>query len=237
MGDHPFRRLTNKGDRLNELEKVVIEAVVTLSVTVFSNLTFEQIYDKLLSQAPIPTGFTSRDVKEQLNRIEGVVMNTSAIVQRLQTDVANLQAGITTLTTAINTAITDIGNLAGSGDAAALAQVADNLEAAVSSIQSEGAALNNAENPPAPVTLAISPSSATVANGATQQFTSNIPSINWGANTPAGGTVSNGLYTAPASPTQPSDIVQCTTADGTQTASASITLSGFTAPASAAKAV
>jgi len=101
----------------------------------------------------------------------------------------------------------EIKSLAGQG-------VSDQSIANLQSIQS---ALASFKGVP---TVSITPPSATVAAGATQQFDANV-GVTWSA---AGGTIDNaGLYTAPA--TAGTDTVTATAADGSgATATAAVTV-------------
>ena len=90
---------------------------------------------------------------------------------------------------------------------------------------------------PTPIVIALSPRSATVPTGATQQFTPSVTgsantSVTWSVNGTAGGnltvgTISSlGLYTAPASVPIPSKVTVTATsvADPSKTAAASVTV-------------
>lgn len=99
-----------------------------------------------------------------------------------------------------------------------------------------GGSGNNGTGPPAPVAITISPISATLAAGATQQFKATVTgstntAVNWQVNGVAGGnpqlgTISTaGLYTAP-SPSQPLQVTvtAVAVADTNKTATAAVTV-------------
>lgn len=96
----------------------------------------------------------------------------------------------------------------------------------VKSLNDSVTAAQAALNPPPPVSVSISPTTASLAPGATQQFSATVSnatdtSVTWKAGT---GTVdANGMYTAPA--TTGTDTVTATSnADPTKSASASVTI-------------
>ena len=84
--------------------------------------------------------------------------------------------------------------------------------------------------PPAPVTVSVTPATATLYGGQTQQFTATVTNtsntaVTWTI-TPAGtGTIStSGLYTAPATITTPQTVTVTATSQASTTASASSTV-------------
>src|SRR2546425_1092533 len=99
-------------------------------------------------------------------------------------------------------------------------------------------------SPPAQVSITISPTSASVAVGQTQQFTASVSGtsntgVTWAVNGTIGGgsTVgtisSNGLYTAPNTPPNPATVTVTvtSTANTSKSASASVTItSGVSGP-------
>lgn len=165
-------------------------------------------------------------------------------VQTLQSKVATLQTAFDAQSKAVNDANTRFGNEistlndlvkqlrdnAGSGNEDAINAIADKVEASTSTIGiiADGLTASATQEDtleqaaPAPVTLSISPATVTLAPGATQQFSANVP-VTWKSNPDLGRNITaDGLYIAPASAT--SDTVTATTMDGTQSMSASISI-------------
>jgi hypothetical protein len=171
-------------------------------------------------------------LKEQLTRLEKITMATSSGVQALQTQVSQVQQQVTAMQAAVASANTRLLNsiaalqaqLAGSspGDPAAIAAAVTSLQQVSASLQS----VATSETAEDVTTLTISPSTLTIAAGATQQFSANIP-VNWSA---ANGSITQaGLYTAPTGGT--TDTVTAISTDGTnQTASVSVSVSPSTTP-------
>lgn len=195
------------------------------------HMTVEQLYDR------ITTSFTVKAVIEQLDRMEKLMSTGNTALARLETDAANLQTQLTNLQNSQATLAADLAaanarleadilalqNLAGSGDTDAITAVATSLESTLSgmqAVQSQMDAISTGEVTVG-VALTISPTTANVAFGGSQQFTANV-SVNWSA---AKGSISSaGMYTPPTDTTQTSDTVTATTPDGTQSATAVITL-------------
>lgn len=111
-------------------------------------------------------------------------------------------------------------NEIGSGNTTRLTAIADSLEASLGQFKTIQTNLEaNAAAEDAVDVLTVSPTTATVAPGATQQFTANMP-VTWTAGSGSIGT--DGLYTAPTNGAT-SDTVTATTTEG-KTASASVTI-------------
>lgn len=106
------------------------------------------------------------------------------------------------------------------------------------SLVSCGGGGGSSSQPPANVTIAISPTSATVAAGTTQQFSASVSgtsntAVTWQVNNTTGGNstvgtiTTAGLYTAPAIVPSPATVTvtAVSQADSTQSASATVTIS------------
>ncbi len=106
-----------------------------------------------------------------------------------------------------------------------------------------GASNSGDNNPPPSVAIAISPTSATLAAGATQQFQATVTgstntAVTWqvngvaGGNTQSGTISATGLYTAPSS-SQPLQVTvtAVAAADSSKTATAAVTVNASTPPA------
>ena len=96
----------------------------------------------------------------------------------------------------------------------------------VTSLNSAVKAAQDAVNPPAPVSVSISPTSATLAVGATQQFSATVTgsantSVTWSAT--LGSVDASGLYTAPAA-AGTDTVIATSVADPTKSASASVSV-------------
>ena len=106
----------------------------------------------------------------------------------------------------------------------------------VSGLGSTGCGVVSKTQPPIPVNVTISPTSATVATGGTQQFTATVNTSNtavtWQVNGVTGGNAtvgtisSSGLYTAPATvqSTTTVTVTAVSQADPTKSASAQVTI-------------
>jgi subtilisin family serine protease len=83
---------------------------------------------------------------------------------------------------------------------------------------------------PAPVSVSVTPSSATLNGGQSKQFTANVTNsaagVIWSVNPAVGGIASTGLYTAPATinSTRTVTVTATSNSDSTKTASAIVTL-------------
>lgn len=121
----------------------------------------------------------------------------------LQTMVANLTAAITQAVTDITELINQVSALNGLNPTAVEAVVAQG-NAALANLQTAITAANNELNPPPPnaTSVSVSPATATIAVGATQQFTASVAgttnqTVEWSASD--GSIDQTGLFTAPAS--------------------------------------
>lgn len=157
-----------------------------------------------------------------------ITMSTVTGTQAL----ADLTKLITDLTTAVGNAATEltailaaIKNNNGADPVAVEAQVTAG-EGLVANLNAAVAAAQAALNPPV-VAVSVSPTSATLAVGATQQFSATVTgatdtSVTWSATS---GTVdSTGLYTAPATAGS-GQVTATSNADSTKSASSSVTFS------------
>lgn len=147
----------------------------------------------------------------------------------------DLQQGVGDLTTAVQATTAELTTLLDDIIAANGVQPAQ-VEASVAQIRQLVTNLNTAvasaqatTNPPAPVVVAINPSSATLAPNGTTQFVASVSggatggdqSVKWTAQ--SGQVDANGNYTAPAS--NGTDVVTATSnQDSTKNATASVTI-------------
>lgn len=129
-------------------------------------------------------------------------------------------------TAAIKSLIDDISSLHGLNPTAVEAIVAKG-NAILQAMEASTKAAQDAVNPPAVVAVSVSPTSATLALGATQQFSATVQnatdsSVVWSVSPDGAGSVDqNGMFTAPA--TAGSATVTATSnADNTKSASASV---------------
>jgi hypothetical protein len=249
MSLHRVWHLMTKLDQ-SEVEAMLLKSILILSITTFNSKSLEQIYDLLASLEQTMPDNPNASMKDQLKRIEATVMATSTGVQRLQADeaamrktLADLQAQLATFLTALSDAegrleadIAALRSQGGAGDPAAIAAIADSLEStqaafsAVTSQLTQAAQTQLAVDPaaaPAPtptsVTLTISPTSVTTVRDATVQFSANVAGVTFRA---ANGSIdATGLYTPPVDPSVMSDTVVVALADGSQNASASVSIS------------
>lgn len=183
----------------------------------------------------------SESLKEQLNRIEkGIHMNTNSL-QRLQADavkqsqmLADMQQAMKDMGEAqaaagarLEADIAALRNLIGQGgnNDAALAAVADSLESTQAGFQAVTDQLKvNTETAKGVDVFTISPTTATVARSTVQQFTTNDPKATFAAG--SGAIDNTGLYTPSQDPAVTSDTVTATSSDGTQVATASVSITG-----------
>src|SRR5213082_646838 len=110
----------------------------------------------------------------------------------------------------------------------------------VSGLGSTGCGVVSKTQPPIPVNVTISPTSATVATGGTQQFTATVNTSNtavtWqvngvtGGNATVGAISSSGLYTAPGVVPNPATVTvtAVSQADATKSAAAQVTITAAT---------
>src|SRR5881398_2440171 len=110
----------------------------------------------------------------------------------------------------------------------------------VSGLGSTGCGVVSKTQPPIPVNVTISPTSATVATGGTQQFTATVNTSNtavtWQVNGVTGGNAtvgtisSSGLYTAPGVVPNPATVTvtAVSQADATKSAAAQVTITATT---------
>lgn len=181
-------------------------------------------------------------IEQLLLSVKELTMSTNTGMQRLQDDSDAMQAQLTTIQTSLKTMsdalvaanirmendLAALRGAAGSGNADAINAVATKLETtlgALKTIQAQMDATATAEGtldqPVTSTALTVSPTTAQVAPGGTQQFSAST-SVTWKANN---GTIdTNGLYTAPTTG-QTADVITATgVADTTQTATAQITI-------------
>lgn len=174
---------------------------------------------------------------DALSRVQADVKAVSSKMDTLATQVKGVSDGVDSESDTITQLVQEIRNQAGSGNADALNAVADQLEGVgtrldghVSTLQA--AAAKAQQGALAGTTLQIIPPTFSIAAGATQQFTTNLPSTFSAAN---GSVDANGVYTAPTDPAITSDQVTATsTADPTKTATASGSIVAVAAPTTAA---
>lgn len=221
ISEHPVWRALSQ----SEINTLVSGSGPTIGMLI------ERLYDRL-------TGFTENStVIKQLNRMEETLVATNTGVAQLQ-QLANEQAttitqligafdAFVTAQTAANTrmqnSINALLNLSGSGDQAALEAIATEMNTTLQTSQAFLQQLNAAASTEAGVDLlVVTPSTVTVQQGTTQQFTANLP-VTWSATS---GLINStgGLYTPPADPTITSDTVTAITTDTTQTATANVTI-------------
>lgn len=238
---HPIWQIASQETKTDE-EKVMLNAIIELSVTVFTSLTFEQIYDELLEgrQDTMNSGFISRvAVKAQLNQLKEITLNTQTGLQRTQADVATLQGLVAAMQDAIVSSgkaqteanarfaadIAALRNLSGSGDNDALNALADSMEVTLKQLQSSTDQLTAAAVAEAAVDLlTITPSTLSTSRATKTVFSSNDPKATFKA---TNGTVDViGTYTPPIDINIMADTVTATSSDGTQTATCSVTIVG-----------
>lgn len=250
MADHAFWHLMHHTDK-RDVERVLIQAITVLSIDVYTNLTPEQIYDKLLADYEVNfgngphdlqyflhyiagrLGRMERSIHNQLDRMEITLSANQTALSRLQADAETMKALLVTTqanqsaaSAAISAAVarlqSDIDALKAAGnDPVALAAVADSLETTMTGFQgvsdglkasADAAATIDPKTPPAPSNPVVSPATANIPPGGTQQFTSD-KLVSWSA---VSGTIdASGLYTGPADLTITSDVVTATAADNT----------------------
>lgn len=238
---HPIWQIASQETKTDE-EKVMLNAIIELSVTVFTSLTFEQIYDELLEgrQDTMNSGFISRvAVKAQLNQLKEITLSTQTGLQRTQGNVAALQGLVQAMQDAmkasadIQTAanarfaadIAALRNLSGSGDNDALNAVADSLEATAKQFQAVTDQLAASSAAEAIVDLlTISPQNLSTSRATKTVFSSNDPKATFKA---TNGTVdATGTYTPPIDINIMADTVVATSSDGTQQATCSVIIVG-----------
>lgn len=238
---HPIWQIASQETKTDE-EKVMLNAIIELSVTVFTSLTFEQIYDELLEgrQDTMNSGFISRvAVKAQLNQLKEITLSTQTGLQRTQGNVAALQGLVAAMQDAIVSSskaqteanarfaadIAALRNLSGSGDNDALNALADSMEVTLKQLQSSTDQLTAAAVAEAAVDLLnITPSTLSTSRATKTVFTSNDPTATFKA---TNGTVdATGTYTPPIDINVMADTVTATSGDGTQTATCSVTIVG-----------
>jgi uncharacterized protein YjdB len=143
----------------------------------------------------------------------------------LQKFIADLTTAVSGVASEFTALLTIIKNNNGVNPGAIETQVTAG-EALVAQLNAAVSAAQTATNPPV-VVVSVSPTSATLAVGATQQFTATVTgatdtSVKWGATT---GTVdANGLYTAP-SPAGTDTVTATSNEDATKSGSASVVIS------------
>ena len=157
-----------------------------------------------------------------------ITMSTVTPTQAL----TDLQQLIADLTTAVQNAATEFSALLtaiknnNGVNPGAVDGLVNQGETMVASLNAAITAAQQATNPPAPVSVSISPTSATVAPGGSQQFSATVSNAtNTGVTWTAGsGTIDpTGLYTAPS--TAGTDTVTATSQqDATKSAVASVTI-------------
>lgn len=159
----------------------------------------------------------------------------------MQTAQGNLQTQLSTFATAQAAAnkrlMDDIQKLKDASNDPAIAAVADSMEqttqgmvtstAAIQTVAdalaANAAAEDQVDQPAAPPALAVSPKTAQITQGGTQQFTASQP-VTWSA--VSGSIDANGLYTAPSDLGITGDVVTAASqADATVTDTATVTIS------------
>lgn len=206
-----LQRLTNHVNR-----EIGVAHVMPLHERWPINLEFEE---KVLR--------TLRKLEEQLSTNNTALGRVQADTAAMATTLTNMQNSVATLATNMSAgnlrllnAIQALRN-APVGDTAALNAVADSLEATQKTFGAIGTQLDNMSAGEAVEDLlTISPLTGNVAPGATLQFSSSDTGATYAAQN--GTITTSGLYTAPT--TGSSDVVTATSADGTQTAMASLSI-------------
>src|SRR5882724_2110875 len=94
---HPFWQVINAQPAITNNERVMIQAILWLSISAFQKQTFEQIYDELLAEAnrSSPGIAGPNPVITLLHELKGIMADTKTQVTRLQDDVTNLQKQLT----------------------------------------------------------------------------------------------------------------------------------------------
>lgn len=147
----------------------------------------------------------------------------------LGTLITNLTAAVTGVSNELTALLTAIKNNNGVNPGA-IETLITTGEGLVSNLNAAVAAAQAAVNPP--IAVSISPTSATVAPGGTQTFSASVTNdsanagVTWSVATGGQGSVSAGVYTAPAGAIPGTDTVVATSVtDPTKSASASVTIS------------
>jgi uncharacterized protein YjdB len=162
-----------------------------------------------------------KEIKEFMATNTQALADLQAAVATMQNSIANLQSADTLLDAAIQKLS------AGGVSPADIEAVVAQLNAASASLKPVVDDLNAQAtkiNPPEPVAVSVSPATATIAVGATQQFSASVigstnTAVTWSAST--GSIDPTGLFTAPA--TAGSAIITATSqADATKSATASV---------------
>lgn len=151
---------------------------------------------------------------------------------------ADLTQLITDLSTAVQNVSNEFANLLtaiknnNGVNPGAIETLVTSGEALVGSLNAAVTAAQNALNPPTPVAVSVSPTSATVAPGGSQSFSATVTgstntAVAWSLQAGAQGSIdTNGNYSVPAAATPGTDTVTATSqADTTKSASASVTIS------------
>lgn len=152
--------------------------------------------------------------KEALARLQGQFDTLQSQQTENNTTLANFVKSQDLANARLQATIDELRNQAGSGNADAINALADRAETILADQRSAidtmkaGIVAEDALDEPVPV---VSPATATVAPGATQQFSCNVP-CSWAADN--GSIDASGLYAAPASGSTTDKITATATADG-----------------------
>lgn len=224
--------------KINEIQQKVDDGNYRL------HRSLDYVINNVVPTVELRLAQTLQHMEEQLSKASDRLSND---VTELQNKVVALQQSQTTLATAVVNAnqrnATDIATLtelvkelrdqSGSGDETVIDAISDKIEATTTSISTTNdqliamAAQEDSVDPapatpPASTPITISPNSATLTPGGTQQFTASEPVL-WACNPSLGGSIdANGLYTA--SSTGTSDTITATATDGSNR-SASVSVS------------
>ena len=191
---NPIWRLLNSGADPGSIDYALISAIVILKVTTFNNLSYEQVYDLLMSRQAYVFNGIPTPLSVQLNRMERTMSSVSTNVQKLQDEAQSLADTQAKLLAAFNQMlqaqqdaetrlendIAALRNTGGNGDPAAIDAVISSLEStrqAFASVTDQLTSVAQAQatiDVPVVTTLTISPSTVTTLRTSTVSFSASM---------------------------------------------------------------